>query len=256
MEENRVNPTEIYQANGALMAAIFGEKRIRCYPYIYQEMQEVGEVEEGIEKIFIASVTHEVVKVPLDSVIQAVLEDLNEKERQVLNLRFGLKDGKFRTHKEIAAEFKVSRTRIGQIIKRSFRKLRYPSRSRRLRGFLIPTQEERFLEKQRLIGLEEQIRSLNEAKELTQNKDREALEKDKKDLEDALEIAAANYQARWGGASPYRRVHNALRHGGITQLSQLKALNRRKLHQLRNVGEKSLDFLQEVLQTAEKMASP
>lgn len=263
MEENRVNPTEIYQANGTLMAAIFGEKSIRCYPYIYQERQEVGEVEVGeaeeeIEEIFIADITHEVVKVPLNKMIQVVLEDLNEKERKVLNLRFGLKDGKLRTHKEIAAEFKVSGARIGQIIERSLRKLRHPSRSHRLKGFLVPTQAERFREKQRLIGLEEQIRSLNEAKELTQtrNKDREALEKDKKALEEALEITAANYQEKCGGISPYRRIHNALRHGGITQLSQLKALNRRELYQLRNVGKKSIDFLQELLRTAEERASP
>lgn len=261
MEENRVNPTEISQANGTLMAAIFGEKSIRCYPYIYQERQEVGEIEVGeaeeeIEEIFIADITHEVVKVPLNKVIQVVLEDLNEKERQVLNLRFGLKDGKLKTHKEIAAEFKVSGARIGQIIERSLRKLRHPSRSHRLKGFLIPTQAERFREKQRLISLEEQIRSLKEAKELTQNKDREALEKDKKALEQALEIAAANYQEEWGGISPYKRIHNALRHGGITQLSQLKALNRRELYQLRNVGKKSLDFLQELLRVAEERASP
>lgn len=261
MEENRVNPTEIRQANGTLMAAIFGEKSIRCYPYIYQERQEVGEVEVGegeeeIEEIFIAGIAQEVVKVPLNKVIQVVLEDLNEKERQVLNLRFGLKDGKLKTHKEIAAEFKVSGARIGQIIERSLRKLRHPSRSRRLRNFLIPTQEERFREKQRLIDLEEQIRNLKEAKELTQNKDREALEKDTKALEEALEIAAVNYQARWGGISPYKRIHNALRHGGITQLSQLKALNRRELYQLRNVGKKSLDFLQELLRVAEERASP
>ncbi len=117
MEENRVNPTEIYQANGMLMAAIFGEKSIRCYPYIYQERQKVGEVEVGeaeeIEEIFIAGIAQEVVKVPLNKVIQVVLEDLNEKERQVLNLRFGLKDGKLKTHKEIAAEFKVGRKKRG-----------------------------------------------------------------------------------------------------------------------------------------------
>jgi len=258
MEENRVNPTEIYQANGTLMAAIFGEKSIRCYPYIYQKRQEVGEGEEGIEEIFIADITHEVVKVPLNKMIQVVLEDLNEKERQVLNLRFGLEDGKLKSYKEIAPEFKVSRARIGQIIERSLRKLRHPSRSRRLREFLIPNPEERFREKQRLIGLEEQIRSLNEAKELTRtrNKDRETLEEDRKALEEAIEVTAANYQEKCGGISPYRRIHNALRHGGITQLSQLKALNRRELYQLRNVGKKSIDFLQEVLRTAEERASP
>ncbi len=244
MEENRPALAETNQADGTLMAAIFGEKSIRCYPYIYQERQEVGEGEET-EEIFVAGIAYEVVKVPLNKMIQVVLEDLNEKERQVLDLRFGLTDGKLKSYKEIAPEFKVSRARIGQIIERSLRKLRHPSRSRRLREFLIPTPEERFKEKQRLTGLEKQEQNLKEEEKLAQNNDRKA-------LEEALEITAANYQEKWGGISPYRRIHNALSRGGITQLSQLKALKRRELSHLRNIGTKSLDFLQEVLQVAEE----
>jgi RNA polymerase primary sigma factor len=54
----------------------------------------------------------------------------------VLQLRFGLEDGRARTLDEIGKEFNVTRERIRQIEAKALRKLRHPSRSRKLRGFL------------------------------------------------------------------------------------------------------------------------
>ena len=68
--------------------------------------------------------------------IQALLEDLKERERQVIVLRFGLADGHPRTLEEVGKEFNVTRERIRQIEAKALRKLRNPVRSRRIRDFL------------------------------------------------------------------------------------------------------------------------
>jgi RNA polymerase primary sigma factor len=67
-----------------------------------------------------------------------VLEQLTEREREVLRLRFGLVDGRSRTLEEVGKEFNVTRERIRQIEAKALRKLRHPSRSRKLRDFLEP----------------------------------------------------------------------------------------------------------------------
>lgn len=68
--------------------------------------------------------------------IQTLLEDLKERERQVIVLRFGLEDGHPRTLEEVGKEFSVTRERIRQIEAKALRKLRNPVRSRRIRDFL------------------------------------------------------------------------------------------------------------------------
>ncbi len=65
-----------------------------------------------------------------------VLESLTDREKTVLRLRFGLDDGKARTLEEVGREFNVTRERIRQIESKALRKLRHPSRSRKLRDFL------------------------------------------------------------------------------------------------------------------------
>jgi len=65
-----------------------------------------------------------------------VLGSLTERERAVLRLRFGLDDGRSRTLDEVGKEFNVTRERIRQIEAKALRKLRHPSRSRKLRDFL------------------------------------------------------------------------------------------------------------------------
>ena len=65
-----------------------------------------------------------------------VLGTLTDREKQVLMLRFGLQDGKARTLEEVGKNFKVTRERIRQIEAKALRKLRHPSRSKKLKDFL------------------------------------------------------------------------------------------------------------------------
>lgn len=65
-----------------------------------------------------------------------VLGTLTERERKVLELRFGLKDGDVHTLEEVGEEFNVTRERIRQIEAKALRKLRHPSRSKKLRDYL------------------------------------------------------------------------------------------------------------------------
>jgi len=68
--------------------------------------------------------------------VEDVLHGLSERERKVLQLRFGLDDGRSRTLEEVGKEFKVTRERIRQIEAKALRKLRHPSRSRKLKDYL------------------------------------------------------------------------------------------------------------------------
>ena len=68
--------------------------------------------------------------------IEDVLGSLNEREQKVLKLRFGLEDGRARTLEEVGKEFDVTRERIRQIEAKALRKLRNPSRSKKLRDYL------------------------------------------------------------------------------------------------------------------------
>ena len=68
--------------------------------------------------------------------LSTALESLTDRERQVVRLRFGLEDGRARTLEEVGKEFNVTRERIRQIEAKALRKLRHPSRSKRLKDFL------------------------------------------------------------------------------------------------------------------------
>ncbi len=68
--------------------------------------------------------------------LNSALDSLTDRERQVIVLRFGLEDGRARTLEEVGEEFNVTRERIRQIEAKALRKLRHPSRSKRLKDFL------------------------------------------------------------------------------------------------------------------------
>jgi RNA polymerase primary sigma factor len=72
----------------------------------------------------------------LKSQIADALSKLTERERLIIELRFGLKDGRFRTLEEVGRHFGITRERIRQIESKALRKLRHPSYSRKLRGYL------------------------------------------------------------------------------------------------------------------------
>ena len=69
--------------------------------------------------------------------LATALESLTDRERHGVKLRFGLEDGRARTLEEVGKEFNVTRERIRQIEAKALRKLRHPSRSKRLKDFLI-----------------------------------------------------------------------------------------------------------------------
>ena len=68
--------------------------------------------------------------------IEEVLGTLTPREQRILQLRFGLEDGRSRTLEEVGKEFNVTRERIRQIEAKALRKLRHPSRSRKLKDYL------------------------------------------------------------------------------------------------------------------------
>ena len=68
--------------------------------------------------------------------LSEVLSSLNQRERKVLELRFGLGDGYSRTLEEVGRQFTVTRERIRQIEAKALRKMRHPTRIRQLHGFL------------------------------------------------------------------------------------------------------------------------
>ena len=68
--------------------------------------------------------------------ISNVLLTLTEREEKVIRLRFGLEDGKSRTLEEVGQKFGVTRERIRQIEAKALRKLRHPSRSRKLKDYM------------------------------------------------------------------------------------------------------------------------
>ena len=72
----------------------------------------------------------------LQSYLSLTLEGLNEREREVLVMRFGLADGKVRTLEEVGVHFNVTRERIRQIETKALAKLRQPARARKLEGYL------------------------------------------------------------------------------------------------------------------------
>ena len=68
--------------------------------------------------------------------VHSALDQLTPREREVLEMRFGLTDGQAHTLEEVGQEFGVTRERIRQIEAKALRKLRHPSRSKRLKSFV------------------------------------------------------------------------------------------------------------------------
>ena len=116
-------------------------ERVREILKISQEPVSIGEEEDSHLGDFIKD---DNVPVPADAAaftllkeqLEEVLGTLTEREQKVLTLRFGLEDGRARTLEEVGKEFNVTRERIRQIEAKALRKLRHPSRSRKLKDYL------------------------------------------------------------------------------------------------------------------------
>lgn len=83
-------------------------------------------------KVLLITQRYELLKEQLED----VLDTLTDREENVLRLRFGLDDGRTRTLEEVGKVFGVTRERIRQIEAKALRKLRHPSRSKRLKDFM------------------------------------------------------------------------------------------------------------------------
>jgi RNA polymerase primary sigma factor len=102
-------------------------------PIGQEEDSRLGDFIEDREALAPAeAASHQLLKEQVES----VLDSLTGRERRVLQLRFGLEDGRARTLEEVGKEFNVTRERIRQIEAKALRKLRHPSRSRKLRDYL------------------------------------------------------------------------------------------------------------------------
>ena len=93
--------------------------------------QQLGQIRENIAKV------GEALNIEgLKEQLMEVLDTLTDREKKVLRLRFGLDDGRARTLEEVGKEFQVTRERIRQIEAKALRKLRHPSRSKKLKDYL------------------------------------------------------------------------------------------------------------------------
>ena len=98
-----------------------------------EEDSHLGDFIEDVKAIAPAeAASHRLLK----EQVETVLNQLTDRERRVLELRFGLGDGRSRTLEEVGREFGVTRERIRQIEAKALRKLRHPSRSRKLKDYL------------------------------------------------------------------------------------------------------------------------
>lgn len=96
-----------------------------------------SELVEFIEDEFVPTVEDQVEKKFLKGAISIALDSLNEREKTVIELRFGLNGGKGATLEQVGKKFKVTRERIRQIEQKALRRLRHPSRFRNLKDFYL-----------------------------------------------------------------------------------------------------------------------
>lgn len=132
-------PEEVAKATGIPVDKVRGILKIAQEPISLQTpIGEDGDTHFGdfIEDKRAVSPANATAYSMLKEQIEEVLTSLSSRERQVLLLRFGLHDGSPRTLEEVGQMFNVTRERVRQIEAKALRKLRHPTRSRRLRNFL------------------------------------------------------------------------------------------------------------------------
>jgi len=261
---SEVEPTteQRHQLYQRLMAAIFGlsvgdSDSPFCYPYILNGEGKAVSLEEEVKRVL-----ETLPDLPDRSYFPWTKIHWTKKNQiRLLDLRFGLEDGRPRSLEEVGREFKLTRKRIHQVEIRTLRILRHPSRSRHLKIFLTIDPTEIREELQRLAYLEAENRELKEENERLQGFIRrwgiEPEEFDLVTLGTALEKAAFLY-------SYSRRLstqaYNALTRNKITSLSQLKALvalygEEGLVERIVNLGQKSRQLIHRVLEILKKEAN-
>ena len=132
-------PEEVAKATGIPVDKVRGIMKIAQEPISLQTpIGEDGDTHFGdfIEDKRAVSPANATAYSMLKEQIGDVLDTLSDREQEVLLLRFGLRDGSLRTLEEVGQMFNVTRERVRQIEAKALRKLRHPTRSRRLRNFL------------------------------------------------------------------------------------------------------------------------
>ena len=104
--------------------------------------EEDSHLGDFIEDRGVISPAEAVININLKEQTESVLKTLTPREEKVIKMRFGLDDGSEHTLEEVGQSFAVTRERIRQIEAKALRKLRHPSRSRKLRAFLDATVRE------------------------------------------------------------------------------------------------------------------
>ncbi len=97
-----------------------------------EDMQLSDFIEDQAALPLVDAVSKELLKEQIDE----VLSSLTPRQRRIIQLRFGLEDGRSRTLEEISQEFELTRERIRQIEAKALKRLRHPSRSRKLKDYL------------------------------------------------------------------------------------------------------------------------
>ena len=138
---NRLSFTK-EQAEDVLSAATPFESFEELYSMFFENIDvfEKHESDDGMEipreLITEGNLDDQVAATMLKDQLDEVLGTLTDRERRVLDLRYGLMDGQERTLEEVGQEFEVTRERVRQIEVKALRKLRHPSRSRKLRDYI------------------------------------------------------------------------------------------------------------------------
>jgi RNA polymerase primary sigma factor len=138
-------PEELAEEVGITPDRVREIYKIAQHPISLQaEVGDSGESQFGdfIEDTSVDSPAEATAYSILKDMMSEVLETLTDRERKVLIRRFGLHDGKPKTLEEVGAEFNVTRERIRQIEAKALRKMRHPTRSKRLKAFLDLLEEE------------------------------------------------------------------------------------------------------------------
>jgi RNA polymerase primary sigma factor len=135
------HPDELAEKMGLPVARVRKVMRIAQEPISLET--PIGEDEDShlgefIEDPRAASPIESVINLNLREQTQSILDTLSRREENVLKMRFGMGDGTEHTLEEVGKAFEVTRERIRQIESKALRKLRHPSRSRKLRAFLSP----------------------------------------------------------------------------------------------------------------------
>ncbi len=132
-------PEEIAEAMGITAGKVRRTLEASMHPLSLE--MPVGQDGEGrmgdfIEDERLATPAEAAAQSMLREQIEEVLDKLPERERKIIQLRYGLKDGKYRTLEEVGVEFGITRERIRQIEAVALRKLRHPYLGKKLRGYL------------------------------------------------------------------------------------------------------------------------